>query len=188
MKQLLLVIGFVLLAATLQAQEEEPEKKGFQKEKLFIGGNFGLAFGNYTFINISPQLGYRFTDFFAAGLGINAQHVSFRDWDYNGNLYRQKQTVFGLNGFGRVYPIRNLMLQAQPEVNYMYGKMIYNGPPKEVYRLGAAIVPSLLLGGGAVLPSGRGEMLITIFYDVLQNENSPYGRRPIYNFGYNIRF
>jgi hypothetical protein len=44
------------------------------------------------------------------------------------------------------------------------------------------------MGGGLVLPSGRGEMLITVFYDVMQDKNSPYGRRPIYNFGYNIGF
>jgi hypothetical protein len=185
MKKALVFIWIVLLAAAVQAQEEEPPKKGFQKDKLFLGGNFGLTFGDYTFINISPQLGYRFTRTLAAGFGVNAQHVRFKDWD-NGDLYQQKQTIFGLNIFGRIYPIPNLMLQAQPEVNYSYGKILYYGPPKEEYRLDATITPSLLLGGGAVIPSGRGEMIISIFYDVLQDKNSPYGRRPIYNIGYNI--
>jgi hypothetical protein len=187
MKRTLLFIALVLLAAVVQAQDETLPKKGFQKEKMFLGGSFGLAFGNYNFINISPQLGYRFTNAFAAGIGINGQYLSFKDWDYNGSAYRQKQTIIGLNIFGRVYPISNFMLQAQPEVNYRFGKWIYDGPPKQVFRSDAMIVPSLLLGGGLVLPAGRGETLITIFYDVLQNENSPYGRRPIYNFGYNIR-
>ena len=78
------------------------------------------------------------------------------------------------------------MLQVQPEMNYRFGKIIYEGPPKQEYHSDAVIAPSLLMGGGLVLPAGRGEMLINLFYDVLQNENSPYGNRPIFNFGYNV--
>lgn len=188
------VLVFIVLLTTLslwaQDSDEETSKKGFQKEKLFLGGNFGLTFGDYTLINISPQLGYRFNSYVAAGMGLNGQHVSIKERDYyTGNaIHKVSQTVFGLNVFGRVYPIRNIMLQAQPEINYLYGKQTYYGPPKQEYRLDAVIAPSLLVGGGLVLPSGRGEMLITIFYDVLQNENSPYGHRPVYNFGYNIGF
>jgi hypothetical protein len=187
MKKALVFIWIVFLAVAVQAQEEETPKKGFQKEKLFFGGTFGLMFGDYTFINISPHLGYRFTKLFAAGFGINAQYVQFKDWD-NGDEFQQKQTIFGLNIFGRLYPIPHLMLQAQPEVNYSYGKITYYGPPKEEYRLDAIIIPSLLLGGGAVIPSGKGEMIISILYDVLQDENSPYGRRPVYAIGYNFSF
>jgi len=186
-KRIVLVFLVLLTTISMWAQDEEKDapKKGFQKDKMFLGGNFGLTFGDYTFINISPQLGYRFNKYFAAGLGLNGQYVSFKNWD-NSGMYKEKQTIFGLNIFGRAYPIRNIMLQAQPELNYRFGKIIYEGPPKQEYRSDAVIVPSLLMGGGLVLPSGRGEMLITIFYDVLQNENSPYGKRPVYNFGYNI--
>jgi hypothetical protein len=187
MKKALVFIGIVLLATAVQAQEDETPKKGIDKEKLFLGGSLGLTFGDYTFINISPHLGYHFTKTVAAGFGINAQYVQFKDWD-NGDEFQQRQTIFGLNIFGRVYPISHLMLQAQPEVNYSYGKIIYYGPPKEEYRLDAIITPSLLLGGGAVIPSGKGEMIFSVFYDVLQNENSPYGRRAVYNIGYNVGF
>jgi hypothetical protein len=189
-KRVVLILMLVLATAGVWAQEgeENDDKKGFQKEKLFVGGNFGLAFGNYTFINISPQLGYRFTKLFAAGMGVNGQYVSFKERYYDtGDPYRKvSQTVIGLNVFGRVYPIRNIMLQAQPEANYIFGKQIFYGPPKQEFKLDASIVPSLLMGGGLVLPSGRSEMLITVFYDVLQAQGSPYGRRPIFNFGYNI--
>jgi hypothetical protein len=183
-------LGFFLLLLTLHlwAQDEgkDTPKKGFQKENMFVGGYLGLAFGSYTFINISPNVGYHFNKFFAAGLGINGQYVGYKDWDYNGNQYKEKQTILGLNIFGRAYPIRNVMLQVQPELNYRFGKIIYEGPPKQEYNSDAVIAPSLLMGGGLVFPAGRGETLITLLYDVLQNVNSPYGNRPIVSIGYNF--
>ena len=182
---------FLLCAATLfvfaQDEEEKPEKeKGFQKEKLFVGGNFGLTFGNFTLINVSPQIGYRFTDHFAAGVGLNLQYVSQKLKDFNGDTYyKASRGVTGLNVFGRVYPIRQFMLQVQPEVNYVFGKEIYY-TPREKFNLDAMIVPSLLLGGGLVIPSGRGAFITSVFYDVLQDPNSPYGKRLIVNFTFNV--
>jgi hypothetical protein len=188
-KHLLAVIFLLSLSTALWAQEEgEEPKKGFQKEKLFVGGNFGLTFGDYTLINVSPQLGYRFTNLFAAGLGINGQYVSYRQRDWNGNsIYKSTLGVVGLNVFGRVYPIPQAMLQVQPEANYIFGKDIYyTGNPTGEFKRDAMIVPSLLMGGGAVLPSGRGAFIISIMYDVLQRENSPYCRKPNYNICFNV--
>ena len=174
------------------AQDEEPDEKkekGFQKEKLFVGGNFGLTFGNYTLINVSPQIGYRFTDFFAAGVGINLQYVSWKDEYSNGDNSKTSQTVTGLNVFGRIYPIKNFMIQVQPEENYLFGKQkYYQAYTQTTFKnnTDAKIVPSLLLGGGLVIPSGRGAFITSVFYDVLQKDNSPYGNRPIVNFTYNV--
>jgi hypothetical protein len=188
-------ILFVALSAITMfafAQDEEPDEKkekGFQKEKLFVGGNFGLTFGNYTLINVSPQIGYRFTNFFAAGVGINLQYVSWKDEYSNGDNSKTSQTVTGLNIFGRIYPIKNFMIQVQPEENYLFGKQkYYQASTQTTFKnnTDAKIVPSLLLGGGLVIPSGRGAFITSVFYDVLQKDNSPYGNRPIVNFTYNI--
>ena len=187
MKRIVVLLGFVFCSTILLAQEEDAkEKKGFKKENLFIGGNFGLSFGDYTLINISPQLGYRFNRYLAAGIGINGQYVSIKDRDFNGNAFRKvSQGVAGLNVFGRVYPIQNVMLQLQPEANYIFGRQrFYN--PREDFKIDAEIVPSLLGGAGVVLPSGRSSFIISVFYDLLQRENSPYGEKPFINFGYNI--
>jgi len=180
-----LVIG-IIAVLQLSAQEANEAQKGFQKENLFVGGNFGLSFGDYTLINISPQLGYRFNPYLAAGIGVNGQYVSIKD-RFNGNAYsKTSQGVMGFNVFGRVYPIQRIMLQLQPEVNYLFGKRINYGPPREEHSIDATIAPSLLAGAGLVFPSGRGAFIISAFYDVLQNENSPYGKKPIINFTYNF--
>ena len=192
MKKWLLIICLFSIGYASHCQEEEPaKKKGFQKEKLFIGGNFGITFGDYTLLNISPQLGYHFNKTIAAGIGINAQYISYKQRDYytNDPVYKTSSAVGGLNIFGRVYPMQNVMLQVQPEMNYVFGKdTYYTGTPMGTFNRDAVIVPSLLLGGGAVFPAGRGALIASVFYDVLQQDNNPYGKRPIYNFGYNIGF
>lgn len=193
MKHILFISLLFFLSLTAGAQDgeegkEEQPKKGFQKENLFVGGNFGLSFGDYTLINVSPQLGYRFNRYVAAGVGINGQYVSEKTRDYWGNRdAKYTRGIVGLNVFGRVYPFQFVMLQVQPEVNYIFGKnTYYTGNPTGTFNWGSEIEPSLLLGGGAVLPQGRGALVISAMYDVLQRDNSPYGRRPVYNIGYNI--
>jgi len=187
MKWIVLVLGLVACSVVAHAQSgAEEEKKGFSREKLFIGGNFGLSFGDYTLINVSPQLGYRFNRFVAAGFGVNGQYASIKERDIYGNSFRRvSQGVAGLNVFGRVYPIQNVMLQLQPELNYIFGKQKFFNPPQE-FKIDAEIIPSLLAGGGVVLPSGRSAFIVGVFYDVLQKENAPYGKQPFITFGYNI--
>jgi hypothetical protein len=186
----ILWMAALLTAAQLSgyAQEEAPAEKGFDKSKLFFGGNFGLNFGDLTLINISPQAGYRFSNFFAAGVGINMQYISLKERYLDGSNY--SKTAYGaggLNVFGRIYPIPQVLLQLQPEVNYVFGKIKYYNPPSEITQK-SRIVPSLLAGAGITIPSGRSAFIATVMYDVIQDANSPYSTRPFYNFGYNFGF
>src|SRR6476619_3158049 len=80
------------------AQEDPEPKKGFDKDKLFFGGNFGLSFGDYTLINISPQIGYRFNKWIAAGTGLNFIYSSIR-YRYYPSIddYKNNYGVAGIN-------------------------------------------------------------------------------------------
>lgn len=185
-----LLIAITLLTTlhlTTLAQDDEEPRKGFDKSKLFFGGNFGLGFGsNSTLVNVSPQIGYRFNPYLAAGAGVNFIYSSYR-YRYSTPEYKENYGVAGLNIFGRVYPIEYLFLQIQPELNYSWGKFkFYDGTPD--LKLDGKIVPSLLGGAGAAIPAGRGAFIIMIQYDLLQEDRSPYGNRAFYNFGYNIGF
>lgn len=174
------------LTFQLFAQEEEAPKKGFDKDKLFVSGNFGLSFGDFTLINISPQLGYRFNNTLAAGIGINGIYSSTRSRFLNGQTAaRENYGVVGLNVFGRVYPIPYAFLQLQPEVNYTWGKL-KEYSPDAVYQLDGKMVPSLLAGAGAAIPAGRGAFIIMAQYDVLQNNRTPYGEKVFFSFGFNF--
>lgn len=184
------LVAIFLLAALpfiSHAQDETPTSGGFDKSKLFFGGNFGMGFGsNSTLINVSPQVGYRFNRYLAAGAGVNFIYSSYR-YRYSVPEYKENFGVTGLNIFGRVYPIDYLFLQVQPELNYTWGKYkFYDGTAD--LKLDNKFVPSLLGGAGAAIPAGRGSFIIMVQYDLLQNDRTPYGNRAFYNFGYNIGF
>ena len=186
-KFLLTACLFAMISVVAVAQDgegEEPVKQGFDKSKLFFGGNFGLGFGSIsTLVNVSPQIGYRFNRYLAAGAGINFIYSSYK-YEYAG--YKEQYGVTGLNVFGRVYPIDYIFLQVQPEANYTWGKQKYTDGTE--YKLDAKIVPSLIGGIGAAIPAGKGYFIVTANYDLLQNERSPYGSRAFFNFGYNFGF
>ena len=184
MKRNSLLILLLAASLSLAAQDESKESK------FFGGGSFGLSLGRYTFINLNPQVGYRFNRFLGAGMGLNLVYASQKERDpYTRQDYRKVvQGITGLNAFLRLYPIQRFLIQVQPEGNYIFGKQIFYQPVKESFKLDAEIIPSLLVGGGLVTPTGNGAMLFTVMYDVLQNPNSPYGSRPVVNVGYNFNF
>jgi len=190
MKMKWMILSIMLLSSLhLLAQDEEySDKKGFDKSRLFFGGNFGASFGDYTFVNITPQLGYRFSDLFSAGAGVIFILSSIKYRDYN-NAAQFKDTYgyAGLNIFGRLYPVNFAFLQAQPELNYAWGeRKFYDGTAN--YKLDKAFVPSLLLGAGAAIPTGKGAFMATLQYDVVQDARSPYGVKPFLSFGYSMGF
>src|SRR5215212_390544 len=114
LKKIIFSLIIVSVALSVRAQDEEEPKKGFNKENLFYGGTFGLSFGSsYTLVNVSPQVGYRFNRYVAAGAGINFIYSSSKFADF-----RENYGVAGLNIFGRFYPIEQVFIQAQPELNY----------------------------------------------------------------------
>lgn len=178
----------VMQTVIAQDEEQEPVKKGFDKSRLFFGGNFGLGFGTNTNVNVSPQVGYRFNNYFAAGVGVNFNYYSYKDFYTTGAAYSKTSYGYtGFNVFGRVYPIKYILLQAQPTLNYSWGALkFYDGREKQ--KLPGLFVPSLLLGGGAAIPMGGGNaaLLLMIQYDILQEGRSPYGNRPFFSLGYNF--
>jgi hypothetical protein len=192
MKKKLIILLFAIAAISqysMAQDEREESPKGFDKSKLFFGGNFGLSFSSYsTLVNVSPQIGYRFNKYLAAGGGPNFIYYSQKYVGISGNdLYRENFGYAGLNIFGRVYPIEQVFLQLQPEANYSWGKIkFYDGSKDE--KLDGKIVPSLLAGAGGAIPAGSGAFIIMVQYDLLQQQRSPYGNRAFFSFGYNIGF
>jgi len=190
-KKLLYTLLILIIGLSAQAQyfggpnmqQTEPDPSN----KLFFGGNFGMSFGNNTFVNISPLVGFRFNDYFSGGGGVNFIYSSFTTRNSSGNkLFTDSYGTAGLGLFGRVYPVRFLFGQIRPEINYVWGKTKYfTGNLPEVNYPGK-FVPSLLVGGGVAMPAGRGAILVSLEYDVVQDKRSPYGTKPFVSVGFNF--
>jgi hypothetical protein len=74
-----------------------PKKESFW-DRTFTGGNVGFQFGTVTFAEISPLLGYRFTDRIHGGVGATYQYYHYKD-----QYYDFKTDVYGGRVFGRYY-------------------------------------------------------------------------------------
>ena len=190
-----LMTGLLMLAAfAANAQgNERSNDKGSQLYRLFTGGSVNLGFSSYTTnLGISPQLGYSLTDWADAGVNVNFNYVSQRDYEVGGDKLRQ--TIIGPGAFVRLFPVKFLFASAQFEYNFIrYNYIPASGsgyqPEKQHVQS-----PALLLGAGYAGGRERGNntyYYFSVSWDIMGDENSPYidsyGRAvPVIRAGYNI--
>ncbi|MCB0514517.1 MAG: hypothetical protein R2798_07425 [Chitinophagales bacterium] len=153
--------------------ESYSDKKGFDINKVFVGGGLGFSFGTITMIDISPMFGYHFTPKLSAGAGFNYQH--YRDKRYTPTY---KYSVTGPQAFGRYLVLSNIYLHGE------YQHLTYKDNFSQ--RQTQARLP---LGGGFRQKiAGNSYLLMEVLYDVLynQNVNSLYNSPLIIRGGVNI--
>ncbi len=147
----------------------------FDKSKLTFGGNFGLQFGDYTVINVAPQVGYNFTKYFSLGTGLG---YTYYKEDYGVGEYSRHYLSYNI--YGRIYPLQTFVIGVQPEISRMWEKETIG---RNTYD-NNEFVPSVLVGIGFRY-SG---MIAMLQYDVIQNKNTPYGNSIFYSVGYGFNF
>jgi hypothetical protein len=183
MKKTRLIIIVLLTSAvfnTAWAQEEDlEEKKGFRKENLFTGGSISLGFSTNTFqVGANPFFGYSVAKWMDAGLVVNFNYASFRNVFITDPNDKIRETTYGGGVFTRLYPVRFLFAQAQFEHNFITEKFIPgNGGTSAKNKVEAN---SLLVGAGYTSErypgSGSPFFYLSVLFDVLDNEYSPYRR------------
>ncbi|MEG2070119.1 MAG: hypothetical protein RR034_01945 [Bacteroidales bacterium] len=88
------------------------EEKSDRKIKFLAGGNFGLQFGNYTAVEISPQFGIYPVDWLLVGVGGTYMF----SWD---SYYKIPCHTFGFNAYLQGYIWKRLILHVGYEyLNY----------------------------------------------------------------------
>lgn len=193
MKRLLIGICLLISAQLAHAQYYKTDTsapRGFDRSRLILGGSLGMVFGDYTNVEVSPLVGYRFNDYIAAGINVNAQYGQFKSYNGYGEVaQRDKYTIFGGGIWGRVYPIPMLFVHIQPEYNFVSQKStVYYTNPKSDFSTNYS-VPSLLVGAGYTQSvGGRVGIGISIMYDVIQDNRSPYRNNLIYRVGAGLGF
>jgi len=174
-------------------EKKDGEEKGFKKEKLFTGGSVAAGFSNYsTVLGIAPQFGYSLTRWADAGVILNFNYSSQRDYiDYGDKL---RQTVYGPGAFVRLFPVNFLFASAQYEFNMIHLNYIPAANGTYSPSKNNVSASSLLLGAGYAggrQPGSNTYYYFSVSWDILGDKNSPYidglGRsNPIIRAGYNI--
>lgn len=143
-----------------------PQNKKSFKDRLYFGGYIGLQFGTYTSIDISPLIGYRVTPEFNVGIGVLYNYTSF---DYGGTIGQHGYSSWG----GRLTANYTLFKFIALGVEYQYRTVeVYNVYEQSFENQGVNI---LFLGGGIRQKvGGNAYMFLMAYYDVLQEEYSPY--------------
>ena len=108
---------FILISAVCSSQDFNPpvpkkdEKKPFWSwDRVYGGGGIGLQFGTITLVNVAPDIGYKITERYSAGVGI--RYIYFSDRrppPYSLNIY-------GASVFNRLIITDFLFAHAEYEV------------------------------------------------------------------------
>lgn len=146
-----------------------------RKGSWSVGGSLGATFGDNTGIRVAPQIAYTWGGIVTIGGGVSYSYLRYDYWgtDYSLNF-------IGANLLARVYVFRGFYLFAQPEL-YRRLDSIKDGPK------GDRTFGCLLLGSGVSIPmGGNSSMNISAFYDVLQDEYTPYSNNVAIQVGFSF--
>lgn len=143
---------------------------GFDTDRLVPGGNFALSFGNPSFVDISPRLGYMVNEKVMVGLGVT--YMNFKSSFVNFNFY-------GAQIFSRIQLFENFYGNA--EVDFLNVPDLYGNLDN-----GRRWLVSPLIGGSYVVPFGkRGGIQATLLYNLnYQQAYSPFPSPVVWRLGF----
>jgi hypothetical protein len=189
------IIAFLVCSISIFAQVEEPvrsegkkkpvEEKPKFSDRLVFGGDIGLSVGTYTYINVSPAVGYRITDRLTAGLGPIYIYQNYKDYNLESSMYGVKIitsfTVLRGTDINPNFQIGNLILHMENEVLNVEPLEYPGGMPAYGNRLW---IDNFLIGGGLSQAIGsKFNVSVLILWDVTNNAYSPYSN-PIFKIGF----
>lgn len=98
---------------SVSSNSRNAERRKFSWDRVAVGGGFGLNFGNVTYIELAPSMGYYLTKNLISGVNLNYIYFSNRTTQYSTHIYG--------GGLFSQYLFRQLpiMLHAEAEwINY----------------------------------------------------------------------
>jgi hypothetical protein len=186
-----------------EAKRKELKPKGFDMSRVVIGGGANLGFGSgYANLGVSPMLGYKITDNFAAGISLSYQFYRNKNEIfglYSGNTlvgYQQadwKTSVYSGGLWARYLFFRNFFVHVQPEIMNIG---VVTGLQQDPATLNVSVTQKRenvfigLVGAGIRQPiTGSLSLYFMLLYDVVRDPNSPYSNSLFDpRFGFNIGF
>lgn len=140
-----------------------------KSKKVFVGGDVGITFGNYTEVRIAPMIGYMFSPQVFGALEFVYRHSWDKILNQNTSIESTVQTnSIGGSAFIQYYPVRDVYLKT--EFSYqVYKTSTTQNLTNDVN------VPFLFLGLGYTRHLNNNLYVSAgIKVDVLNNQNSPF--------------
>jgi hypothetical protein len=185
------------------ANKRNTREKGFDPQRLIVGGGLGLSFGDVTAVAVSPIIGYRITDHFAAGIGLGFQYYRVKDYFEVNNAvagnyeyYPLKSTFFYPSVWTRYIIYKNFFAQVEAEYDMQHFKVYKTDSDPASSTYGQPISykinfnsTAVLVGAGLRQPvTERSSLVLLAMYDLIQDDYSPYLNRIDFRVGFNVGF
>lgn len=179
--KLLVNLTTIMLLMTVFIQTGNAQSRGKKKvkkeetevkwtDRLMPGGGLGLGYNNGWRISVSPQVGYRLTERFIPGIGLDYTFISFK---YE-NDDQDKFSAVGPKAFLLYYITPELNLGTEFVYNRYKETRELNGQ-KQVFRDN---FNSWLVGGGYTQRlGGRAGLRLELYYDALYDDDNIFLRR-----------
>lgn len=177
---LIIILSIQILHAqdTTYTQPVEKKQSKSISDKIYYGGNIGLAFGSYTMIGFYPMVGYKITPKLSSGIKLAYEYIQ-------DNRYA---STYSTSNYGASIFARYRIIQP------IYVHVEYAGLNYELYDLNGESkrdwIPFLFAGVGYSQRMGNNVWLnAQILFDVLQSSKSPYRDwEPFYSIGVGVGF
>jgi hypothetical protein len=161
------ILFFFLIAIShfaLSQDDSIPKKNPF-KDKFYTGGGFGFQFGDYTFVQVSPILGYYVNENLSVGIGAAYQYA-------NSSFYNFSTHTYGGSVFGRYIIWRNIFAYTEYEfLNIDYAELLSNNKIRK-QRMN---ISSFFVGGGYRQMIGeKSAMILMVLWNLDDSPYSPY--------------
>lgn len=176
MKKIISIIVISFFCLNISSAQQQSDGNSEFMDKVFVGGGLGAGFGNYTFINVSPLIGYRISNRLSAGLRFMYQYTTFEYLNQNFEKERYNGNDLGAGPFARFMVYGPIYLQAEYEY-LSYDGLYYDGTRRR------NSFESVMAGGGIAQPIGqKAAFFITAMYNFsYQNFDSSGSYRSPYN-------
>jgi hypothetical protein len=195
MRQFFIILGILTIFSAFSLAQDKPENdisvdgknitdiaadKFFRQEiavkqnPWYFGGDINLSFGNYSYVGLSPLVGYKISPQFHVGAQISYAHA----WD-NRYTVETQSNMYGGSLFARYYPIKELFFLLEPSLGSYSVYSAYSSYTNKA-------VPFIFAGAGLnYYINPKVFLTFQVKVDVLHDSQSPYGNEwhPIYNAG-----
>lgn len=169
---------------------------GYYSSPVYFGGNFGyFPRKDGMLFSVAPIIGARVTRRFHIGLSAGIQYerenITIPEPYPDSTVYVYEQAAYDISIFARYFFHYRFFLHLEPEViNYKEATLSWD------YVKNVAVETSErknvfagLAGIGFAAPIGRQSILVlTVLYDVVQDDAAPYGPYPFLRGGFNLGF